>query len=120
LVPLDATASAPITQSFVARLAADQHAPGARLAYRIASQPDMVALIDLGVMYWWDALAAVSAVHDDGTIMTFDSVAIDVIQDGEQSGRTVLKPEGWRVNAAFDTDGSVFEQRFIDALNGRR
>jgi purine nucleosidase len=51
LVPLDATRFVPITPAFVSRLAAGLHAPGARLAYRIASQPDLAALIGLGIMY---------------------------------------------------------------------
>jgi purine nucleosidase len=119
MVPLDATASVPITQAFVTRLAADRHAPGADVAYRIVSQPDMVALIDLGIMYWWDALAAVSAVHDDGTITRFRPVRVDVVQDGEQSGRTVITPGGRPVEAAFGADRDVFEQTFLDTLNGR-
>jgi inosine-uridine nucleoside N-ribohydrolase len=120
MVPLDATASVPITQAFVARLAADQHAPGARIAYRIASQPDLAALIDLGIMYWWDALAAVSAVHDDGTITTFHRVRVDIVQDGEQSGRTVVTSAGRTVDAASGADSGAFEQTLLDALNGRR
>jgi purine nucleosidase len=119
LVPLDATAAVPITQAFVARLAADQQAPGARLAYRIVSQPDLMALIDLGIMYWWDALAAVSAVHGD-EVTTFRTVRIDVVQTGEQSGRTVVTPSGRPVRAAFTADTGAFEQRFLDSLNGRR
>jgi purine nucleosidase len=119
MVPLDATASVLITQTFVARLAADQHAPGARLTYRIVSQPDLSALIDLGIMYWWDALAAVSMVHDDATITSFRGVRVDVVQDGEQSGRTVIVPRGRPVRAAFGADTAAFEQRFLDSLNGR-
>jgi purine nucleosidase len=119
MVPLDATAAVPITQTFVARLAADQHAPGARLAYRIVSQPDLAALIDLGIMYWWDAVAAVSTVYNDGSITTFQSVRIDVVQNGEQSGRTVIVPRGRPVQAASGADAAVFEQRFLDSLNGR-
>jgi purine nucleosidase len=119
MVPLDATESAPITQSFIARLAADQQAPGARLTYRIVSQPDLVELIDLGIMYWWDAVAAVSLVHGDGTIATFQGVRVDVIQDGEQSGRTVIVPAGRPVQAAYAADTTAFEQRFLDSLNGR-
>jgi purine nucleosidase len=119
MVPLDATASVPITPAFVARLAADQHAPGARLAYRIVSQPDLAALIDLGIMYWWDALAAVSAVHDDGAITTFQPARVDVVQAGEQSGRTVITPAGRPVQAASGGDRDAFEQTFLDSLNGR-
>jgi purine nucleosidase len=40
----------PITPAFIERLAADQQAPGARIAYRILSQPNLVALINLGIM----------------------------------------------------------------------
>jgi len=119
LVPLDATASVPITQTFVAQLAADQNAPGAQLAYRIVSQPELSALIDLGIMYWWDALAAVSAVRDDSGIMTFRRVRVDVVQDGEQSGRTVFSKAGGQVWAARSADANVFERTFLDALNGR-
>jgi purine nucleosidase len=120
LVPLDATAAVPITGEFVRRLAADQQAPGARLTYRILSQPDLSALIDLGIMYWWDALAAVSAVRDDGSVTTFRDVRVRVVQEGEQSGRTVVGPAGRLVEAAFDADTEAFERRFLDSLNGRR
>ena len=78
----------------------------------------MAALIDLGIMYWWDAAAAVSAVHD-GIITSSRRVRVDVIQDGEQSGRTVITPSGRPVRAAFGADRDAFEQRFLDSLNGR-
>ncbi|WP_073837584.1 nucleoside hydrolase [Micromonospora sp. CB01531] len=117
LVPLDATASVPITRTFIARLAANQDAPGARLAYRIASQPDLLALIDLGIMYWWDAAAAVALVHEE--LAPFRDARVDVVQDGVQSGRTMVSPAGSRVHAAFDVNTEAFEQRFLDSLNGR-
>ncbi|XVU23460.1 nucleoside hydrolase [Actinoplanes sp. CA-054009] len=117
LVPLDATAAVPITQDFVARLGADQQAPGARLVHAIASQPDMKALIDLGIMYWWDALAAVSMVHEG--IASYEPVRVEVIQSGVQSGRTVVGPGGHRVSAASGADTAAFERRFLDSLNGR-
>jgi purine nucleosidase len=118
LVPLDATRFVPITPAFVSRLAADQNAPGARLAYRIASQPDLMALIDLGIMYWWDALAALSVVHDD--IVTVQRPAgVSIVQDGVQSGRTVTGQTGTLVRAAYEADRTTFEETFLDTLNGR-
>ncbi|MDG4825101.1 nucleoside hydrolase [Asanoa sp. WMMD1127] len=120
LVPLDATAAAPITDSFVARLAADQVRPGAALTYRILTHPDLAALIDLGIMYWWDALAAVSAVHDDGAVARFERADVAVVQDGVQCGRTVVTPGGARIRAALGADATAFERRFLDSLNGRR
>jgi purine nucleosidase len=119
IVPLDATRFVPITPAFVDRLAADQHAPGARLAYAIVSQPDLAALIDLGIMYWWDAIAAVSLVHGE-LITAAESVRIAVVPDGPQSGRTVVTAGGQRVHAAFEADGPAFENTFLDVLNGRR
>ncbi|WP_199853214.1 nucleoside hydrolase [Plantactinospora sp. BC1] len=119
LVPLDATRFVPITPDFVARLGAEQTAPGARIAYRIVSQPDLAALIDLGIMYWWDALAAVWLVHDD-IVTARRTVPISVVQAGEQSGRTVVDRYGARVRAAFEADRAAFEERFLDSLNGRR
>jgi purine nucleosidase len=118
LVPLDATRFVPITPDFVSRLAADQNAPGARIAYRIASQPDLAALIDLGIMYWWDALAAVSAVHS-GIVTEERVVPVSIVHDGEQSGRTVTAAGGTPVRAAFEADRTAFETRFLDSLNAR-
>jgi purine nucleosidase len=118
LVPLDATRFVPITPAFVARLAADQNAPGARLAYRIASQPDLMALIELGIMYWWDAVAAVSIV-DERVITARRRVPISIVQDGRQSGRTVIVPGGTPVLAAYEADRALFEESFLDTLNGR-
>ncbi|MBE1488436.1 nucleoside hydrolase [Plantactinospora soyae] len=119
LVPLDATRFVPITPAFVSRLGADQHAPGARIAYRIASQPDLAALIDLGIMYWWDALAAVSVVHD-GVVTLSRTVPVSIVQDGVQSGRTVTTRHGTPVRAAIEADRAAFEEIFLDSLNGRR
>jgi purine nucleosidase len=118
LVPLDATRFVPITPAFVSRLAADQNAPGARLAYRIASQPELMALIELGIMYWWDALAAISALHD-GIVTVSRTVPISIVQDGEQSGRTVITSGGTPVRAAFEADQAKFEETLLDSLNGR-
>jgi len=117
MVPLDATASVPITRAFIGRLAADQGTPGARLAYRIVSRPDLLALVDLGIMYWWDAVAAVSTVHDG--IAAFRGVRVAVVLDGASSGRTVVSPAGRPVRAAFGADAALFEQTFLDSLNGR-
>jgi hypothetical protein len=59
-------------------------------------------------------------VHDDGSITTFRRVRVDVVQDGEQSGRTVISPAGQAIWAARGADAGVFERTFLDALNGRR
>ncbi|MEV7621829.1 nucleoside hydrolase [Actinoplanes sp. NPDC089786] len=117
LVPLDATRFVPITDEYVARIGASARAPGARIAYRIASQPDLAALIDLDIMFWWDALAAVSLVHP--SVVTASRPArIAIVQDGAQSGRTVETAHGTPVTVVTEADRAAFEQMFLDGLNG--
>ncbi|MDR7275372.1 nucleoside hydrolase [Catenuloplanes atrovinosus] len=117
LVPLDATRFVPITTDFVARLGAQRSAPAADITYRIVSHPILAALIAQDVMYWWDALAAVSLLHP--AVITAEArVRVTVVQDGPQSGRTVTGPHGSRVRAALAADGPRFEELFLRALNG--
>lgn len=118
MVPLDATAAVPITQDYVARLGADPQAPGARIVHAIATQPDLAALIDLNIMFWWDALAAVALIHHD--VATYAPARIEVVQHGAQSGRTLRSPTGHHVSAATGADRTAFEATFLETLNGSR
>ncbi|HEX4721760.1 MAG TPA: nucleoside hydrolase [Pseudonocardiaceae bacterium] len=119
LIPLDATNSVPITPAFIAKLDADQHTESARLVDSIMTQPDMTAGIDLGIYYWWDALAALSAFQNQAGITQFNDETVDVVQDGVQSGRTEPTPTGAPVGVALSANQALFEQTFLDALNGR-
>lgn len=120
LVPLDATNDVPITPQYVDTLGADQHAASARLVYKIMTQPAMTQGISQGIYYWWDDLAAVSALGDNGgTIASFRQLRIDVVLAGAQSGRTVVSPEGVPQQVALSASRAGFEQAFLNGLNGR-
>lgn len=108
----------PITPRFVADLGADQHTASARLVHTIMTQPAMTNGIRLGLYYWWDALAALSAFRND-SIVRFRTTRVRVVLTGPQSGRTAPDPHGVPLQTAHATDRTRFEQTFLGALNGR-
>jgi purine nucleosidase len=118
LVPLDATNHVPITPAFVDRLSADQETAEAQMVHSIVTQPIASFGIGLGLFYWWDPLTAVAATRNDD-VVSFDKTRSNVVQTGPQAGRTVESNKGARIRAAFDADQALFEQTFLDALNGR-
>jgi len=118
IVPLDATNFVPITPAFVDRLGADQRTISAQLVDRIMTQPAMADGIKAGIFFWWDALAAVSAFQNDPGVTSFNDRTVDVVLDGEQSGRTVVTPSGAPVRVALTADQSLFEQTWLNGLNG--
>jgi inosine-uridine nucleoside N-ribohydrolase len=119
LTPLDATNHVPITPAYVDRLGADMTTPSARIVHAIMTQPVMEAGIPLGFYYWWDAVAALRAFHNDGVVTDVRTTGITVVQDGPQSGRTAASADGNRLRVAYDADPVRFEQVFLDGLNGR-
>jgi inosine-uridine nucleoside N-ribohydrolase len=118
IVPLDATNFVPITPAFVDQLTADQQTVSARLVDRIMTQPAMTDGIAAGFYFWWDALAALSAFQDDAGITSFTDRTVDVVIDGAQSGRTEPTPSGAHVQVTLAADDTLFEQTFLNGLNG--
>jgi purine nucleosidase len=117
LVPLNATNSVPITQEFLDRLRADHRTPAADIVFEAFTHPLLEPLIAAGLLYWWDPLAAMSAVHP-GTVR-FTGGRVDVVPDGAAAGRTFLSPTGRLLAYGIAADGAGFEERFLDTLNGR-
>ena len=116
LVPLDATRFVPVRAAFVDRLRADQRTPEARLVAAIATHP-VVTVSSLAGAHWWDPLAAMAAVR--GGVVGYEDLRIVVVQDGAQSGRTAVAPEGRLLHVGVSANQVLFEQRFLDTLNGR-
>jgi inosine-uridine nucleoside N-ribohydrolase len=58
----------------------------------IVSHPEVQPLIADELLYWWDPLAAMSAVHPGH--VEFTAGRVDVVVDGPSAGRTVLSPAG--------------------------
>jgi purine nucleosidase len=117
VVPLDATNDVPITPAFIERLRSDHRTPAADIVLGIASHPEVAPFIDTGEVFWWDPVAAMSAIHPG--LVDFETGRLDVVQDGPSAGRTVLSRTGRPVRFGTATDTAAFEQRFIDTLNNR-
>jgi inosine-uridine nucleoside N-ribohydrolase len=116
VVGLDATNHAPITPSFVEELGAGATSYEARTVHAIVTQPGMPELIGQGVMFWWDALAAVSLVTGQG--VDYRVRPVDVVRAGPSSGRTVSGPGGTPQHVGATADGALFEDLFLDGLEG--
>ncbi|MEQ7006281.1 nucleoside hydrolase [Actinopolymorpha sp. B17G11] len=121
IVPLDATNHVMITQAYIDRLGASARTAEATLVHAIVTQPDMPPLIDLDIMFWWDALAAASLVlgpHDD--LVPYQSRKVDVVLDGASSGQTIDAAGGTPQLVGYAADGARFEDVFTSILNGGR
>lgn len=116
VVSLDATNHAPITPAYVERLGAGAATYEARTVHAIVTQPGLPELVDLGIMYWWDTLAAVSLVTGDG--VGYRVRPVDVVLDGPSAGRTVAVPGGTPQHVSATADGELFEDLFLAGLNG--
>lgn len=116
IVALDATNHAPITPAYVDRLGAAAATYEARTVHAIVTQPGLPELIDLGIMYWWDTLAAVSLVT--GQAVDHRVRPVDVVLNGPSAGRTVDAPGGTPQHVSTTADGALFEDLFVTGLNG--
>ncbi|TDC85687.1 nucleoside hydrolase [Actinomadura sp. 7K507] len=118
LVPLNATNDVPITQEFVDRLREDHRTPAADVVFEAFTHPAVQPLIADGLLFWWDPLAAMSAVHPE--VLQVTRGRVDVVPDGPAAGRTFLSRTGRPITYGVAADGAAFEQRFLNILNGRR
>lgn len=117
LVGLDATNHVPVTDEFVARLAAEGETHAAEFVHAIVSHPEVVNLKELGALYWWDPLAAVSLVTGEG--VAFETRALGVVTTGASAGRTMDVPGGTPQRVGTSADPLRFEDLFLAGLNGR-
>lgn len=116
IVALDATNHAPIRPAYVERLGVEAATYEARTVHAIVTQPGLPELIDQGIMYWWDTLAAVSFVTGQG--VGYGVRPVDVVLDGPSAGRTVDVPGGTPQHVSTTADGALFEDLFLAGLNG--
>ena len=109
LVPLDATNDVPVRPDFVSELQGDHVAAGADIAYEL--------FIRVGVSpsdFFWDPLAAMAAV--DETVVTFETMRLQVETEGPGIGRTVQALDGIAVRVATGADAASFETRLLAGL----
>jgi inosine-uridine nucleoside N-ribohydrolase len=120
----DATRSVPITFAFLDRLAAAAQTPEASYVSAMMAHPFVRAGLAQGQpAFWWDPLAAVSALIDGSSIIAYERDRIVIVQDGPSAGRTVaVGPHqgGALVRVAVRADQARFEDEFLGTLNGAR
>jgi pyrimidine-specific ribonucleoside hydrolase len=116
LVPLDATNDVPVTVDFMEKFKDDQTTPEAQFVYTALSAN--MESIQSGGYFFWDPLAAL--VMADPSLVTFKSRTVAVVDvPGAEDGRTKPVGNGPLIDVATRPDGAVFEQLFLDMLNGR-
>ena len=76
-----------------------------------------MSFLTTALLYWWDPLPAMSALHRGH--VEFTTGRVDVVPDGPSAGRTVLSPSGGLIRYGIAADTAAFEERFLDTLNGR-
>jgi pyrimidine-specific ribonucleoside hydrolase len=114
LVPLDATADAPITTRFYRTLEDQRASPESDFVYDLLTAS--LGFVQSGGFHFWDSLTA--AIFTDESLATFTSYNIQVVEDeGPESGNTKPVPGGAEVRVAFSADGRRFEGMFLEVLN---
>ncbi|MBL8153261.1 MAG: nucleoside hydrolase [Anaerolineae bacterium] len=115
LIPLDATTQTPLNAKFYRALSADLTTPEAEFVQAVLK--DILPYMSYGYSFW-DQLAAVTVT--DERVVTIEERTISVItDDGTEFGRTQPDPNGQPVRVAVGADAALFEQIFLNVLNGR-
>ena len=114
-IPLDATNQLPLNLKFYRKLSANRTTPEAEFVYLVMS--DIAPYMSNG-FFFWDQLAA--AVATDERVVTIEERTIAVITDeGTEFGRTLMDEAGYPVRVAVAANQALFEQIFLNVLNGR-
>ena len=116
LVPLDATNTVPVTWDFYRNFQHDRLTPQADFVFRALSKNR--GFLRSGGYYFWDPLTA--AVASDESLAGIEQQTIRVVEEeGPESGRTLVDPEGSPIWVATSADSERFTTMLINVLNGR-
>jgi inosine-uridine nucleoside N-ribohydrolase len=111
LVGLDATNQAPITSDFVEEVQENADGDAGKVVGELlAGNP----LVTSGEASFWDPLAA--AVVLDPSLVDTEEMQVDVVTDGEDSGRTVEDEGGASVDVAVGADADTLEGLLLATL----
>jgi purine nucleosidase len=113
----DAVLDVPVRVDYIGTLTAAARTPSAIYVATLMNKPILIGAINAGLpVFWWDPLAALAATNP--TLVDYDWLSIDVVQDGPSSGRTTESPTGVRMRVGLSSDTARFERALIDVLNG--
>lgn len=114
LVPLDATQQAPVTRGFIDALGEVRTTRTADLVHAMLTAN--LDFVDSGGFQFWDSLTA--AIVTDETLAEFDEVRVRVIvEEGPDSGRTVLDEAGEKIRVVTSIDRARFESVILTVWN---
>lgn len=113
LVPLDATEYVPVTLSFVRY--AQENGSSTVMALVNDLMQMLRPLLTNGTYQFRDALTAVS--FTDEQVIEFEEMKILVLEDGSNSGRTMVTTAGYPVQVAVWANRAYFEELLITVLN---
>ena len=114
LVPLDATDDVPITRNFYKILEKHRETQTANLVYEMLAAN--LSFIDSGGFQFWDSLTA--AIFTEQSIAQYEEMELAVVEDeGPESGRTKLTPDGSTIKVAVSADRKRFEQILFTIWN---
>lgn len=114
-IPLDATNQTPLNAKFYRALSADLATPEAEFVQAVLK--DILPYMSYGYSFW-DQLAAVTTT--DERVVTIEERTISVVtEEGTEFGCTQPDPNGQPVRVAVSADAALFEQIYLNVINGR-
>ena len=112
VAPLDATSRVKLDAAFLARFQREAHGPLAAIVGKVLNGER--EMIDQGIFYAWDPLAA-AALLDPG-IATWTPAHVTMRLTGNEAGRSVMEPGKPNANVALDASREWFEKLFLQAF----
>lgn len=115
VVPLDATSRVKLDAAFLARFQRESRGTLAQIVSKVLNgERDM---IDQGVFYAWDPLAAAALL--DPTVATWTPAHVAMRVSGNEAGHSVIVPGIPNARVALDASRERFEKLFLEALAAR-
>lgn len=113
LIPVEATKTLPVTPEFLVRLNASKRDQTSELLLSLLGA--VSEGIESGWFYFWDTMAAVSAVHPE--VMGNHEATISIItEEGSALGQTLLDPAGTEVRISGEFNAETFENVFLKTV----
>ena len=115
VVPLDATSRVKLDAAFLTRFQRDARGALAAIVRKVLSGER--EMIDQGIFYAWDPLAA-AALIDPG-VATWTTGRVTMRLGGNEAGRSVMESGKANARVALDADRERFERLFLRAFAAR-
>ncbi len=113
LIPVEATRNLPVTSSFLDKV---REAKRDQTSELLLSLLDAVREgIDGGWYFFWDTMAAVSAVHPEVTGGHEETVSV-ILEEGPTLGQTIATPDGTPVMISEEVNIESFEKEFLQTI----